>query len=53
MSALRRGAVRGTALWGLETIGKHPGIIMGVFNGIRITKNDTCKRANVATAPIP
>ena len=35
-------------------LGKHLGLsLMGDFNGIRITGNNTCKGATIATAAIP
>ena len=35
-------------------LGKHLGIsLMGVFDGIRTTENNTCKGATIATAAIP
>ena len=35
-------------------LGKHLGLsLMGVFIGIRITENKTCKGATIATAAIP
>ena len=35
-------------------LGKHLGLsLIGVFNGIRITENNTCTGATIATAAIP
>ena len=35
-------------------LGKHLGLsLIGVFNGIRITENNTCMGATIASAAIP
>ena len=52
----QKGAVRGDYHMGAIQVmlGKHLGLsLIGVFNGIRITENNTCTGATIAAAAIP
>ena len=53
MQGLSEGGCQGDCLTGVMDDRQTSWIIMAVFNGIRITEDNTCKGAIVATAAIP